>query len=417
MFSPVERLIALRYLRSRRREGFISVISWFSLLGIALGVATLIIVMAVMNGFRAELFSRVLGLNGHLNVYAQRGYITKFDELKDVLGKASGVLSTVPLVEGQVLVSAREGSGGAVVRGIRTEDIKNKAVLASHIVSGELANFSGEGVAIGARMAERIGIKVGGKITLVSPRGVQTAFGTVPRVQAFPVAAIYNVGMYEYDNNFVFMPLETAQRFFGMGDGITMLEMMVADPQRMQTVFDDVLKLADEKAHQPLRLLTWRDVHASFVNALQVERNVMFLILTLIIIVAAFNIISGMIMMVKDKGRDIAILRTMGASRASVMKIFFLSGASIGVIGTLAGVALGLGFALNIETIRQGLQSLTGTELFSPEVYFLSRLPAKLDWAEVFQVVIMALSISFVATLYPSWRAARLDPVEALRYE
>ena len=252
---------------------------------------------------------------------------------------------------------------------------------------------------------------------MVSPRGMQTAFGTVPRIQAFPIAAIYDVGMYEFDNNFVFMPIDTAQNFFGMGQSITMLEMLVTDPNNMKDVYDSVVQVADAKAKQPLRLLSWKDVHASFVNALQVERNVMFLILTLIILVAAFNIISGMIMLVKDKGRDIAILRTMGASRGSVMRIFFLSGASIGVIGTLAGVLLGVSFSLNIENIRQALQALTGTDLFSAEIYFLSRLPSKLDFGEVIQVVIMALSLSFLATLYPSWRAARLDPVEALRYE
>ncbi len=417
MFSTFERTVAWRYLRTRRREGFISVISWFSLLGIALGVATLIIVMSVMNGFRAELFSRILGLNGHLNIYAQRGFFINDADLNAELAKIEGVKGITPLVEGQVLISSREAASGAMVRGIKPEDLRVKPVLSKKVVSGTLDDFKGEGVAIGVRMAQRLGLKAGGKITLVSPRGMQTAFGTVPRIQAFPIAAIYDVGMYEFDNNFVFMPIDTAQNFFGMGQSITMLEMLVTDPNNMKEVYDSVIKVADAKAKQPLRLLSWKDVHASFVNALQVERNVMFLILTLIILVAAFNIISGMIMLVKDKGRDIAILRTMGASRGSVMRIFFLSGASIGVIGTLAGVLLGVSFSLNIENIRQALQALTGTDLFSAEIYFLSRLPSKLDFSEVIQVVIMALSLSFLATLYPSWRAARLDPVEALRYE
>lgn len=417
MFSTFERTVAWRYLRTRRREGFISVISWFSLLGIALGVATLIIVMSVMNGFRAELFSRILGLNGHLNIYAQRGFIINDEPFNAALAKIENVKGVTPLVEGQVLISGRDAASGAVVRGIKPEDLRVKPVLSKKVVSGTLDEFKGDGVAIGVRMAQRLGLKVGGKITLVSPRGMQTAFGTVPRIQAFPIAAIYDVGMYEFDNNFVFMPMDTSQNFFGMGQSITMLELLVTDPNNMKEVYDTVIKVADEKAKQPLRLLSWKDVHASFVNALQVERNVMFLILTLIILVAAFNIISGMIMLVKDKGRDIAILRTMGASRGSVMRIFFLSGASIGVIGTIAGVLLGVGFSLNIENIRQALQALTGTDLFSAEIYFLSRLPSKLDVSEVIQVVIMALSLSFLATLYPSWRAARLDPVEALRYE
>jgi lipoprotein-releasing system permease protein len=417
MFSAFEQKVAWRYLRARRREGFISVISWFSLLGIALGVATLIIVMSVMNGFRAELFARVLGLNGHLNIYAQRGNLENYQSLQDELKALSGVRRVTPMVEGQVLVSSKAGTGGAVVRGILPENMKTKEVLSDKILTGSLDDFKDGGVAIGVRMAERLNLHVGQKLTLLSPRGVQTAFGTMPRVQAFTIAAIYNVGMYEYDNSFVFMPLNSAQAFFGMGKGITMLEALVDEPQRMRALYDSVVQLVNDKASQPIRLLTWKEAHASFVNALQVERNVMFLILTLIILVAAFNIISGMIMLVKDKGRDIAILRTMGATRGNVMRIFFLSGASIGVIGTLAGVLLGLGFSLNIEHIRQALQSLTGTELFSAEVYFLSQLPAKLDWGEVTQIVLMALGLSFLATLYPSWRAARLDPVEALRYE
>lgn len=417
MFSSFERSVAWRYLRAKRREGFISVISWFSLLGIALGVATLIIVMAVMNGFRDELFSRILGLNGHLNLYAQRGNINNYGDLAQTLEEINGVTSVTPMVEGQVLVSARGGSSGAVVRGILPSDLRAKEKLATKIIQGSLAQFDDNKVAIGVRMAERLNLHVGDTITLVSPKGAQTAFGNMPRLAAFPIAAIYNVGMYEYDSNFVFMPLAAAQGFFSMASGITVLEMMVRDPQNYRTVYDKVLQTADEKARQPLRLLTWKEAHASFVNALQVERNVMFLILTLIIVVAAFNIISSMIMLVKDKGRDIAILRTMGATRGMVMRIFFLSGASIGVIGTLAGVVLGVIFSLNIENIRQFLQGLTGTELFSAEIYFLSQLPAKLDWAEVWQVVVMALGLTFLATLYPSYRAARLNPVEALRYE
>ncbi len=416
MFAPFERLVAWRYLCSRRREGFISVISWFSLLGIALGVATLIIVMSVMNGFRAELFSRILGLNGHLNVYAQVGQLTNYGGFEDKLRGLEGVLRVTPMVEGQVLISGKGGTSGALVRGIEPADIKTRDVLSDHVVGGSWDAFTGENVAIGIRMAERLDLHVGQKITLLSPKGVQTAFGTMPRVQAFTIGAIYNVGMYEFDNNFVFMPLATSQQFFGLGEGVTMLELMLRDPQHMTRIFNKVLDVARDEP-QRMRLLSWRDVHASFVNALQVERNVMFLILSLIIMVAAFNIISGMIMMVKDKGRDIAILRTMGATRGNVMRIFFLSGASIGFIGTVLGVLLGIGFSLNIEHIRQFLQTLTHTELFSPEIYFLSQLPAVLDWAEVIQIVIMSLALSFLATLYPSWRAARLDPVEALRYE
>jgi lipoprotein-releasing system permease protein len=417
LFSPFETMVAWRYLRSRRRDGFISVISWFSLLGIALGVATLIIVMAVMNGFREELFSRILGLNGHLNLYGQSTALTNYDGLVKEIKGIPGITKAIPIVEGQVLVSGGSGVSGALVRGIRQADLQSQSPLSNKVVLGSLEVFQGDNVAIGLRMAERLGLAQGSKITLTSPRGMQTAFGTIPRVQSFNVGAIYNVGMYEYDNGFVFMPLDTAQAFFGMGKGATTIEMLLENPHDLKIVPKRVMDVANHSTKQPIRLLNWKQAHASFVNALDVERNVMFLILTLIIVVAAFNIISGMIMMVKDKGSDIAILRTMGASSGSVMRIFFLSGASIGVVGTIAGVALGVAFSLNIEAIRQFLQGLTGTQLFSPEIYFLSQLPAKLVWGEVIQVVIMALSLSILATLYPSFRAARLDPVEALRYE
>jgi lipoprotein-releasing system permease protein len=417
MFSPFECMVAWRYLRSRRREGFISVISWFSLLGIALGVATLIIVMAVMNGFREELFSRILGLNGHLNIYAQRGPLTNYEPMEAELLKIPGIKTATPIVEGQVLVSSAGGAVGALVRGIKPEDLRAQPVLSKKITLGSLDLFQDDNVAIGIRMAEKLNLAVGSRINLTSPRGMQTAFGTVPRVQSFNVGAIYNVGMYEFDSGFVFMPLATAQTFFGLGTGISSMEMTVEDPHNLRPVSSRIIQVVGGKATQPMRLLNWMESHSSFVNALQVERNVMFLILTLIIVVAAFNIISGMIMMVKDKTADIAILRTMGAKSGSIMRIFFLSGAFVGVVGTFAGVALGVAFSLNIETIRQLLQHLTGTDLFSPEIYFLSQLPARLDWNEVIQVVVMALGLSFLATLYPSFRAARLDPVEALRYE
>lgn len=418
MFALFERMVAWRYLRSRRKEGFISVISWFSLLGIGLGVATLIIVMAVMNGFREELFARVLGLNGHLNLYGQSGNLQHYEGLAAGLAGIKGVERVVPMVEGQALVSAHGNASGAVVRGLDLSDLQAKDAIARHVQLGKLTALNEPNtVAIGIRMAERLNVDVGGSITLLSPSGIATAFGTMPRLQAFKIGAIYNVGMFEYDNNFVFMPLSIAQNFFGMGNGITTLELMVADPHHLQPLYDAVVRLADAKAPQRVRLLTWQDARASFVNALQVERNVMFLILTLIIVVAAFNIVSSMIMLVKDKGHAIAILRTMGASRGSIMRIFFLSGASIGVVGTALGLGLGVCFSLNIEAIRQFLQHLTGTDLFSAEIYFLSTLPARLDWAEVGQVVLIALGLSFAATLYPSWRAANLDPVEALRYE
>ncbi len=414
IFNAFERMVAMRYLRARRQEGFISVIAGFSLLGIALGVATLIIVMAVMNGFRAELLGRVLGLNGHLNVYNLRGGpLPDFDRLTGQLRNTPGIVNVTPTVEGQALVSARGIASGAVVRGVRAEDFQARPTLANGVVRGSALEFGEDRVAIGARMAQRLGLSVGDSITLIAPQGNVTAFGTVPRLRSYPIGAIFDVGMFEYDNSFVFLPLEEAQAFFRTGDAVSSLEIFVQDPVQIRAARDAVQSVVAGVG----RVVDWQQSNSSFFNALQVERNVMFLILSLIIMVAAFNIISSLIMLVKDKGRDIAILRTMGATRGMVMRIFFLAGASVGVTGTLLGLALGVSFATNIETIRQAIQGLTGTNLFAAEIYFLSQLPAKIDWSEVVQVTVMALGLSFAATIYPSWRAARLDPVEALRYE
>jgi len=415
IFSAFERMVAMRYLRARRQEGFISVIAGFSLLGIALGVATLIIVMAVMNGFRQELLGRILGLNGHITIYAGgTGTVPDYDALVKKLRAINGVDLAAPMIEGQVMTTAANGAaGGAQIRGMRRADIEARTLLARNIRQGSLENFTGDNVMIGTRMAFRLGLQVGDDLTVISPRGTSTAFGTIPRVKAYRVAAIFDVGMFEYDNLFVYMPFETAQIFFQTGDAATAIELMVDNPDRARPL----AFMLGGMVPQGMRVYDWQQANSSFFTAIQVERNVMFLILTLIILVAAFNIISSMIMLVKDKGRDIAVLRTMGATRGMVMRIFFLSGASVGVIGTLAGLGLGVAFARNIETIRQWLQGLTGTELFSAELYFLSRLPAIVDWSEVVQVVSLALTLSVLATIYPSWRAARLDPVEALRYE
>ena len=413
MFSAFEWMVAMRYLRARRQEGFISVIAWFSLLGIALGVATLIIVMSVMNGFRQELLGRILGLNGHLSVYGITNTLADFDPLAERVRKVPGVVSVTPMIEGQVMATANGVSRGAVVRGVRPADIARRVIIAENIMSGSLAEFGENSVLIGTRLAQRLGLQEGGKITLISAKGNVTAFGTVPRMRAYRIAATFEIGMYEYDSSFVFMPLKAAQVYFRKPGGVTNLEVMVEDPDRALDIGDDIKEAVGDIG----RIHDWQRANAAFFNAIQVERNVMFLILTLIILVAAFNIISSLIMLVKDKGRDIAILRTMGATRGMIMRIFFISGASVGIIGTMAGFGLGLAFARNIETIRQWLQGLTGTDLFAAEIYFLSRLPAVVDPGEVVAVVLMGLGLSLLATLYPSWRAARIDPAEALRYE
>lgn len=414
MFGRFEWMVAMRYLRTRRQEGFISVIALFSLLGIFLGVATLIIVMSVMNGFRQELLGRILGLNGHIIVYGAAGPLPEDGELRARIAALPSVVAVAPMIESQVMATANAVARGAVVRGFAPEDLRAKALLRDKIVAGSVDDFEGDdAVLIGVRMAERMGLRVGDAVTLISPRGNITAFGTVPRLRAYRVVGLFDIGMYEYDSSFVFMPLAAAQTYFRMPGAITALEVFITNPDHAIAVGREIQALVGEGA----RVQEWQRVNASFFNAVQVERNVMFLILTLIIVVAAFNIISSLIMLVKDKGRDIAILRTVGATRGMIMRIFFLAGASIGVTGTVLGVAGGLAFADNIETIRQGIQLFTGTELFAPEIYFLSRLPAIVDPSEVTLVTVMALALSFLATVYPSWRAARIDPAEALRYE
>jgi len=414
MFSAFERLVAFRYLRARRQEGLVSVIAAFSLIGIFLGVATLIIVMSVMNGFREELIARILGLNGHLTAYAYESGFADFDPLITRIKEVDGVVTVAPSVTGQVIAAANGRATFGQVRGVRNSYLEARPLLSQNIIAGQLEDFrAGDGVLIGDRMARKLGVSVGDSITLLSPEGRTTLMGTVPRTRAYPVAATFDMGMFEYDATFVFMPLELAQVYFRKQGEVSAIELTVADPERIREVEADVKEVIGSRGW----IVDWRRANAQFVNALQVERNVMFVILTLIVLVAAFNIIAGLIMVVKDKGRDIAILRTMGATRGQILRIFFMNGAAIGVAGTVLGVAGGVAFAANIDTIRVWLEGLTDAELFPAEIRFLSQLPSRIDPVEVVIVAAMAIGLSFLATIYPAWRAARLDPVEALRYE
>ena len=414
-FGAFERMVAWRYLRSRRKETVISVIASISFVGIMLGVATLIIVMAVMNGFRAELLSRILGIDGHLIVKPVDSPLHDYESLASRFEAVDGVKYAIPLVEGQTLATGRTGAGtGALVRGVRESDIVKLELVAGEVRQGTFEGFdAAEGLAVGARMAGNLGLGVGDALTLVSPEGDITPFGSTPRVKAYPIVAIFEIGMSEYDSTIVFLPLAEAQLYFNSEGTVQTIEIFANDPDNVDALRAPI----EEAAARQVFVTDWRQRNRTFFSALQVERNVMFMILTMIVLVAALNIISGLIMLVKDKGHDIAILRTMGATRGSILRIFLMTGAAIGVVGTLAGVLLGIVVCLNVESIRQFFSWLSGTTLFNPELYFLSRLPAKMDPGETVSVVAMAIVLSFIATLFPAWRAARLDPVEALRYE
>ena len=414
MFAKFERMTAWRYLRAKRKEGFISVITGFALTGIALGVATLIIVMSVMNGFKTELLNRILGINGHISIVATAGFpFNNYKQAVAELENIDGIDLAIPLIEKQLLVSSPYAAEGAMVRGITGEDILKKKVMRDGFAQVDINGFNDDVVVIGEKLAKKLGVYVGDEITLISPNGKITAFGSVPRIKAYTIIGTFNMGMFEYDANYIFMPLEAAQKYFGLKDSATVIDVSLNNDEQLPVMRALIEKTVNLDAY----VYDWKQSNSAFFNAIDVERNVMFLILLLIILVAAFNIITGLIMLVKDKSRDVAVLRTMGATKAMIMRIFFMDGAFIGILGTSVGLVLGLLFCENIENIRQFLQRISGRDLFSSEIYFLSQLPAKVDEYEVICVVVVTLVLCFLATLYPAYRASKLDPAEALRYE
>ena len=415
IFNETERTIALRYVKSRRAEGFISISAWFSLIGITLGVATLIVVMSVMNGFRAELVNRILGINGHLIVYKKNEpLISNYNEIVSQIMDVKNVVAVTPHLEGQALAKTKNSVTGVVIRGTNWSDLAPKKLLWDSLDDDTFDNFKNKkNIIVGYRLGQRLNVKEGDFISLISPNGTQTALGTLPLSQNFVVGGFFNIGMYEYDNNFIFIPWDKAESFLsvrGMAHGI---EIFLNDQNLTSSVYSDLKNKLDSN----LIIIDWKKRNSSFMNALDVEKNVMFVILTLIILVATFNIISSMIMLVQTKKSDIALMRTMGASKYLILRIFMLTGSIIGILGTIIGATLGIIVSLNIESIRNFISTFFGQELFSPQIYFLSKLPSNLNLNEVFVVMGLSITLTLLASIFPAWKASKISPAEALRYE
>jgi lipoprotein-releasing system permease protein len=415
ILNRAERMLARRYLLPGKGEGFIFLVASISLIAVALGVAALIIVMSVMNGFRAELFDKIVGLNGHAVVTGYDGRLADWQHIAETARKTPGVTSAIPLIEQPLMATANGRFEGVLVRGMRIEDLRSNRTITSTVQAGDLKSVTpGSGkVAIGSRLAQTLGLYPGGQITLWNPEGRSTVVGTVPREVTYTVSAIFEVGVYDYDKAFVILPMQDAQQLLLMGDQVGMIEVQTTDPDRVDQILAPIRQLAQGRAI----VTDWRQMNSALFEALEVERVAMFVVLSLIVLVAVFNILSSLIMLVRAKTRDIAILRTMGASRRGMMKVFVTVGVTIGSLGIVLGIILGTIFLYFRQGVVDAIQKLTGQNLWDPSVRFLTDLPAKPNPVEITAIILIALILSFLATLYPAYKAASTDPVQVLRYE